>query len=116
MEGITIEKANYIIAYYSSLLNLHEQKALRHYRSTIKLEDAKDDRLEKLYLKSGWLSDNPEILNYLNEGYIQFIINVSERILKDNPDEIIFNLCPICKKLARTLLAKQCRNCGHDWH
>lgn len=41
MDEITTEKADYIIAYYSDLLTLHEVKALRHHRSTIKLEDAK---------------------------------------------------------------------------
>jgi hypothetical protein len=116
MDSITIEKADYIIAYYSNLLTLHEQKALRHHRSTLKLDGAKDVSLTRMYLKTGWLSDDPLILNYLSEGYIQFILKCSERILKDNPDEVYFNYCPTCKKLARTPEAKQCRFCGYDWH
>lgn len=116
MNNITIEKADYIISYYRNLLTLQEQKALRHHQSTLKLDDAKDVRLTRLYLKTGWLSDDPLILNYLNEGYIQFILKCAERILKDNPDKVYFNLCPVCYKLARTPNAKQCRFCGHDWH
>lgn len=112
---ITIEKADYIIAFYSGLMTLHEEKALRHHRSIIKLEGMKDVNLTRIYLKNGWLTDDPLILNYLNGGYIQFVLNCAERILRDNPDKIFFNLCSKCGKLARTPIAKQCR-CGHDWH
>mgnify|MGYP001554884795 FL=1 len=112
MGNITIEKAGYIIACYSDLLTLQEQKALRHHRSTLKLADVKDARLTGMYLKTGWLSDDPLILNYLSEGYVQFILRCAERIIKDNPDKVYFNLCPVCKKLARTPHAKQCRFCG----
>lgn len=116
MDGITTEKADHIITYYSDLMNWEERKALRHHRSTLKLDDAKDVQLTRMYLKTGWLSDDPLILNYLNEGYIQFMLNCAARILKDNPDKVYFNLCPVCKKLARTPDAKQCRWCRHDWH
>ncbi|RYD88145.1 MAG: hypothetical protein EOP54_27730 [Sphingobacteriales bacterium] len=113
---MTIEKADYIIAYYSTLLTLDEKKALRHHQSTIKLEGITDVRLTRMYLKTGWLSDDPLILNYLGEDYVQFILNCAERILKDDPDKVFFNLCPVCKKLARKPEAKQCRHCGFDWH
>jgi hypothetical protein len=116
MEDITIEKADYIIAYYSNLMNLEERKALRHHISTFKLEGTADGRLTRMYLKTGWLTDDPLILNYLGEGYVQFTLNCAERILKDNPDKVSFNLCRVCKKLARTPEAKQCRWCGYDWH
>ena len=116
MDSITIEKADYIIAYYMELMNLEERKALRHHISTFKLEGTADGRLTRMYLKTGWLTDDPLILNYLGEGYVQFTLNCAERILKDNPNEVFFNLCPECKKLARTPQAKQCRWCGHDWH
>ena len=114
MTDITIEKAGYIIAYYSSLLTLREVKALKHYRSTIKMDG--DVRLTRMYLKTGWLSDDPLILNYLSEGYIQFTLNCAERILRDTPEKVFFYLCPNCGKLARTPQARQCRFCGHDWH
>jgi hypothetical protein len=116
MCGITIEKADYIMAYYSNLLTLQEAKALRHHRHALKAESAKDVRLTRMYLKIGWLTDDPVALNYLNEGYIQFILNCSERILRDRAGDVFFNLCPKCGNLARTPQAKQCRFCGHDWH
>jgi hypothetical protein len=116
MTNVTREQANYIIAYYSKLLTPTEAKALRHYFSTLKLEDAEDDRLERMYLKTGWMSTDPEILNYLENCYEPFILKCSERIVKDDPAEVFFNLCPVCQKLARTPYAKQCRYCGNDWH
>lgn len=116
MGDITIEKADYIVAYYSHLFTLNEQKALRHHRSTIKIDGAKDLALTRVYLKTGWLSDDPLILNYLSDGYIQFILSCAKRILNDHPGEVVFNNCPVCKKLARTPSARQCRWCGHDWH
>jgi len=115
MNNITADEGNYIITYYLNLLNDPEKKALRHYRSTYKLED-NDEQRRRMYLKTGWLSTDPVILDYLKDGYEQFAVNCAKRILKDNPGEVIFNLCPNCKKLARTPLAKQCRFCGWDWH
>ncbi|WP_462267366.1 hypothetical protein [Mucilaginibacter sp.] len=116
MANITIEKADYIIAYYSNLLTLQEATALRHHRSTLKLEHVKNPAMVRMYYNKGLLSDDPIILNSLTNGYVQFILNCVGRILHDNPDQVFFNLCPVCQKLARTPEAKQCRWCGHDWH
>ncbi len=115
MDDITIEKADYIVNYYSHLFTLNEKKALRHHRSTIKLEGAQNVTLTRMYLKTGWLSDDPLILNYLNDGYVQFILSCAKRVLNDHPEEVIFNNCPVCQKLTRTPSARQCRWCGHDW-
>lgn len=116
MEEITIEKADYIVTNYSYLLTLEEKRALRHHRSTLKLNQTTDPGLTRIYLKTGWLSDDPLILNYLNDGYIQFTLNCAKRILAHHPDQVTFNLCPQCGKLTRTPQAKQCRFCGWDRH
>ena len=88
MDAISLEKANYVIAHYSNLLTLPEKAALRHLRSNVKLENVNDDKLTGMYYRAGWLSDNLEILNHLNNGYLQFIVSCSQRILKDNPGEV----------------------------
>ena len=116
MQAMTIERADYILKYYSKLLHLNETIALRHHRSELKLSNSKNDLRRKLYLKNGWLSDDPEILNQLNEGYIQYMLNAASRIVEEFPDEVFLNCCPVCGKLARTPYARQCRLCGHDWH
>lgn len=114
---ITPEKANYIIIHYMSLLTEPEMTALKHHRHSLKLQELPDSELRtKIYLRNQWLSDEPEILKQLEEGYVQFILTTAERILRENPDKVFFNLCPRCDKLARTPQANQCRFCGYDWH
>jgi len=116
MDRVNKETACYVITYFSELMNPLEKAALRHYRSIIKLEGDEDQRRTKLYYRTGWLSDDPEVLNLLTDGPDQFIINCAERILKVSGDKVFLNFCPYCGKLARTPAAKQCRYCGHDWH
>jgi hypothetical protein len=62
------------------------------------------------------ISKDPKALVLLEGGIQQFIINTTERIFKDSADEIYFNNCPKCGKLARTPQAKQCRYCSYSWH
>jgi hypothetical protein len=116
MNAINIEKAKYIITHYSGLLTPDEAKALRHLRSTFKLEDAKDEKLSKMYYKNGWLSDDSAILQLLAGGDDQFMLNCAKRILKEKAEDVYINLCPKCGRLARTPYAKQCRHCEYDWH
>ena len=117
MEPLTPEKANYIIAHYMQLLNKPEKIALKQHRHSLKLSELPDGEVRtKIYLRNQWLTDEPEILAQLDEGYVQFILNCAGRILKDYPDEVFFNYCAKCGKLARTPQAKQCRFCGYDWH
>jgi ribosomal protein L40E len=42
-------------------------------------------------------------------------IEIAMRLLNRSIDEVINN-CPKCGRLARTPRAKQCRQCGYDWH
>ncbi len=112
---VTIETAKYILAHYSNLLTPEEQMVLRHHQSLLKLDGA-DERHYRMYLKIGRLTDKPEVLAYLSNGFEQFAINCAKRVLGEQPDEVYLNLCPNCGKLARTPLAKQCRFCGCDWH
>ncbi|MEN0052388.1 MAG: hypothetical protein AAGC65_01900 [Mucilaginibacter sp.] len=117
MDGITPEKANYIITHYSGMLTEQELEALKHLRHSLKLRELPDSGLRtNIYLRQRWLSNNPEILKQLDGGYVQFTLNCAKRILNKNFEKIYFNLCPVCRKLARTPNAKQCKYCGHDWH
>ncbi|TWR27144.1 hypothetical protein FPZ42_08925 [Mucilaginibacter achroorhodeus] len=116
MQTLTEEQADYVMAHYSSLLNLPEQRALRHYKSEVKIEGPDAERLKRVYMRTGWLTDDPVILSYLREGYVKFTLNCANRIVRDNPDKVFFNLCPNCQRLARTPYAKQCRFCKYNWH
>lgn len=110
------ETAHYVIIYYSKLLTDDERKALRYYRSTVKLEGDTDERRKKMYYKAGWLSTDPNVLALLENGYEQFAMNCAARILSQHPTDVLLNNCPLCGRLARTPQAKQCRWCGHNWH
>lgn len=116
MDVVDKDTAWYIIVYFSELMNPAEKLALRHQQSTVKLEVSENENLTKVYYRKGWLSQDPKVLSYLSEGPDQFMINCAEHILKESPDKVVLNLCPVCSKLARTPYAKQCRFCGHDWH
>jgi len=116
MSDITIEQANYIMENYSNLLPLKERVALMNSR----MANVSDSlvRLTKTiaFSRYGWISNDPEILNHINPDYVQSIVAAASNLLEEKGSEIFLNLCLVCKKLARTPLAKQCRLCGHDWH
>ncbi|SHK43660.1 hypothetical protein [Epilithonimonas mollis] len=112
-----IEKAEYIINYFSHLLNREEQIAIKHTNSCIiRGDDFDKPQIRNIYLKHGWITEDQEILQLLLNGYDNFQIQAAKRILEQNPDKVFLNNCPECGKLARTPLAKQCRFCGHNWH
>ncbi len=52
---------------------------------------------------------------YFIEDYNAFELEVTKRIVQQNPSKVFFNNCPNCNKLARTPYTKQCRHCGHTW-
>lgn len=64
----------------------------------------------------GWISEKPEIKEFLKNGYEEFELNVAVRIMKEIPEKVFLNKCPQCNGLARTPYAKQCRYCTHHWH
>lgn len=114
------ETVDYILNYFSGLMNEKEALAWRHYSSEYKLSHSENqdkiDTRRKIYLKKGWLTEDKQILSLLENGIEQFRLKTAERILKENRDKINFNNCPKCDELARTPNAKQCRFCGYDWH
>ncbi|MEO1052296.1 MAG: hypothetical protein AAFX87_16810 [Bacteroidota bacterium] len=116
------DTVNYVFFYFGDLMTEEEALAYRHYISFAKLEASKNSNQEakearrRLYLEKGWLTERKDILSLLSNGFSPFQCHVVERILHEHPDQVSFNLCPNCSKLARTPYVKQCRFCGHDWH
>lgn len=106
------ETANYIIKYYPKLLNPAEAMAIRHYSSTFKMKGAPNR--EAIFLEKGWLTNDPDVLDLLKDGYDTFELRTATRMLSEHADQICINKCPKCGRLARTPEAKQCR-CGHTW-
>jgi hypothetical protein len=114
------ETVDYILNYFSELMNDKEASAWRHYSSDYKLnQSGYQDSVEKrrkIYLSKGWLTEDKEILGLLEYGIDHFRLKTAERIFNENKDKIVFNNCPKCGELARTPKARQCRFCGYDWH
>ena len=90
-----------------------EKLALKYHMYTYKTEDS--PKMRKLMVDSGWISERPEISEFLKNGYEDFELNVAKRIMKEIPEKVFLNNCPKCNKLARTPFARQCRHCGHSW-
>jgi hypothetical protein len=119
---LDLETAQYITSYYANFFTEKESKAWRHWSTEYKLvngtfqtEEQKESR-RKFNYKTGWMTEDPEILELLADGIDNFKIKTAERILNSNREEILLNKCPKCCKLTRTPQAKQCRHCGNDWH
>jgi len=115
------EVAYYVVSYYWYLMNDTERKAQRHLRGAMKAtlgssDDAaqREAKNHRVYFRM--LSDDPDVLLLAKDGYGEFSLRTTARILRDSADKVFFNLCPRCSKLTRTPRARQCWHCGHDWH
>ncbi len=64
----------------------------------------------------GLISEEPEVKEFLKNGFEEFELSVARRIMKELPEKVFLNNCPKCNKLTRTPFARQCRHCGHSWH
>lgn len=110
------ETAHYVVTYYFSLMSEEEKLAWKHHSSILKLEDNVNSKTIEMYKRKGWISEENEILKLLEKGYENFERETAKKIFEKHSNQIFFNNCPKCKKLARTPLAKQCRFCGNSWH
>lgn len=108
------ETASYIRSYFSRLMTDDEKLALKYHMYTYKTED--NPQMRKVMVDKGWISERPDIKEFLKDGYEEFELNVARRIMKEVPEKVFLNNCPKCNKLARTPYARQCRHCGHSWH
>jgi len=108
------ETANYIRNYFSNLMTDDEKLALKYHMYTYKTEG--NPKMRKMMVERGWISEQPNIKEYLKDGYEEFELSVAKRIMKEAPEKVFLNNCPKCNKLARTPYARQCRHCGNNWH
>ena len=111
----------YVVKYYARLMTTPERLANRHLIGAMKATHGKgvvgaQAEARKVWSFSRMMSHEPEVLRLAENGYAAFIQRTAARILNEQSDEIFFNRCPKCGRLARTPQARQCRSCGHDWH
>ncbi|GAA4441913.1 hypothetical protein [Bremerella cremea] len=110
-----LELTSYIWRHYASLLTDVERKANRAILAEQKAEAADPSMANLLRTRWGSLND-PEVIAALREGPETFRRRVSERIVRDFPEQIFINRCPACQRIVRTPKAQQCLWCGKDWH
>ena len=116
-------EANYILNYFPRLMTKEESLAKKHYFFSAKLgvpgdyENVRHYELRRQsFLKRNGLTEDPEILALLEEGYSNFILQTASRIKREAPDQYRINRCKQCGFIARTPYARQCRNCSANWH
>jgi hypothetical protein len=136
MEKIDDTIVNYVISYHSKLMTNDERKNLfflgEYYKKSYSLNNEPDsgwiegmkttkdkhiqkkkDSISKLVsFYRDKIENIDELINIEFEDYRKKIV---ERILNEHKNEIKFNICPKCKKIARTPNARQCRHCGYNW-
>jgi hypothetical protein len=91
-----------------------EKLALKYHMYTYKTED--NPKMRKLMVDKGWISERPDVNEFLKDGYEEFELSVARRIMKEVPEKVFMNNCSKCNKLTRTPFARQCRHCGHSWY
>jgi hypothetical protein len=67
-------------------------------------------------LRAQWTNTDPDSLRLLDGGSDLFLVRLRDRILRDHATEVVLKRCPKCGAITRTPKARQCFDCGHDWH
>jgi hypothetical protein len=117
-----LNRADYVVRYYSAFMTSQEHLAQRHLLATFKITHGRTDDFAQGEASESskpirdLVSTDPEVKRLAAGGWDAFALRTAERIYREHRDEICFNECPRCGKLAKTPKSKQCRYCHHDWH
>jgi len=100
------ELAEYIFLYCRDYFNAAEIRAMELY-----------GRFGTDHTASSMSIRDEHSVNILMENDFEYFRQATvQRIFHDHFEKLPLNLCPACRKIARTPQARQCRFCGHDWH
>jgi hypothetical protein len=100
---------------YCCRMTKEEQAAWQHNRAAERIAYGNRIGFHKYHNQEEDLSKDETVLKLLKNGYENFKISVITRIWNEHKNELQLNLCPKCKKIARTPWAEQCRFCLHSW-
>jgi hypothetical protein len=111
----------YIVEYFSHLLSDDEQHAIRYAYFIINNEEGDEESevvtvTNNILRRHRLIQSNQTVLDYIRTGLDSFNTGIANHLMEEYKDRIFLNLCPQCRKLARTPYARQCRHCGYDWH
>lgn len=108
------ELADYIWDYCCKMTE-DEGNAYRHKIASDRIAYGNRIRFHKYPNEEQYLSHDENVLKLLEGGFDNFKKTVVTRIWNEHKHGLKLNLCPKCKKIARTPQAKQCRFCLHTW-
>jgi hypothetical protein len=116
MNKIYPELVDYIFEYCIEYFSEQEKEANTYYLENQNSIGSYKSFTKLIKVEEWHVKDDESRLKLLKEGYKKFRINTATRIYNEHKDELKLNLCPNCKKIARTPIAKQCRFCSNNWH
>lgn len=110
------ELVNYIFVYCREFMTGNELQAYKHSIGMFNVNAYKSKQTEEFWRRGGYITDDKNALDLLNDGFEAFKNRAGQRIYKEHKDELDLNLCPECGKIARTPKAQQCRYCSYNWY
>lgn len=119
MEPAEQKLVTYILKYYGGLMTKQEKEYVNYLNgirqinlveTNESLSEEKKEILIKKINKEYGVNNN----DFLISERSQRLLRISNRIIQENPDQVVINRCPMCGTLARTPQTKQCR-LGHTW-
>jgi len=131
-DDLRAEFTRYIFCYYTHLLSPHEYEAWQSImikgKATMgaachipgipshKRRQGTERLIRRSEIAQERASADPRIGALLKRGESDFFFSVALRVLRDNRQEVVLNLCPKCLALCKTPRAKQCPKCYYRWH
>lgn len=93
-----------------------ERDTLRLFHLRLSLADGGHPEVEGRARRHLGIPDDPRIDAQVALGEAEFTRLVIERVRREHGDQVELNRCPRCRRIPRTLRARQCLWCMHDWH
>ncbi|MFG0283228.1 MAG: hypothetical protein ACF8R7_02300 [Phycisphaerales bacterium JB039] len=107
----------YIYSHYSSLLRKEELAAqgILWCLEQMGVSETFAEHFGKKLARAR--AEYPDLWRRIEDQGIGKVMDAAaQRALREHGDKIFLNRCARCSALCRTPLARQCLECGHDWH
>ena len=113
MDTLSPELKDYLFKYCEHFMTENERMAIITIQT---IHHATSEQKRVLMKEKGWMSDKPEVLAMITDGWGALQERIVNRLWTEHRQELPINRCPVCNQLARTPLARQCQHCFHKWH
>lgn len=115
-EELYPELREYIFQYCGKYFRNEQRLARLHLKESMNYYQNVNFVMFRILTHGGKIINNKDVSELTNDGYEAYKQKISERIFREHKNQLELNLCPVCDKIARTPLAKQCQFCFYDWH